>query len=83
MSAGTAAVPSEQASMEQKIEDAAAKASEIVSAFSPAAGTLIQMGVEVEPVISSLVKLFAHFFQHHLKKSTAAPAPAAGAQPGA
>jgi hypothetical protein len=54
---------------EQKIEDAAAKASEIVAAFSPAAGQAIAMGVEVEPVVSGLVKLFIHFFQHHIKKA--------------
>jgi hypothetical protein len=59
----------QQPGLEDKIEAAAAKASEIVAAFSPAAGQAIAMGVEVEPVVSGLVKLFIHFFHHHVKKA--------------
>jgi hypothetical protein len=61
-------------SLEQKITNAAGEASAIVAHFSPAAGAAIAAGVEVEPVVSGLVKLFAHFFHHSMKKSVAAPA---------
>lgn len=61
-------VPSSaQPTLEQKIDTAAAQASTIVAAFSPAAAAAIQAGVAVEPVISGLIHMLAALFAHHAK----------------
>lgn len=54
-------------SLEEKIDGAAAQASQIVAAFSPAAAVAIQAGVAVEPVVSGLIKMFIELFKHHAK----------------
>lgn len=83
MSAGAVPVQVDQASLEQKITGAAAQASSIVAMFSPAAAQAVAAGVEVEPIVSGLVKLFIHFFTHHATKAIASPPSPASPQPGA
>ena len=55
--------------LEQKIDAAAAQASQIVATFSPAAGAAIEAGVAVEPVVSGLVQMFIALFHHHVKNA--------------
>lgn len=69
---GQGAAPA-QLTTEQKILQASAEAAQITSLFSPAASQAIQLGVAVEPVISSIVGLFRNIFHH--KMGVAAPAP--------
>lgn len=73
----TPAVPQ---TLEQKIELAAAEASQIVSIFSAPAAAAIQAGVAVEPVVSGFLQLIIALFKHHTSQtatsaSAAAPVP--------
>lgn len=73
--ATAAFVPQDQAaaqqlSLEQKLDAAAAQASTIVAAFSPAAAIAIQAGVAVEPVVSGLIHMFVALFKHHAATAT-------------
>lgn len=70
MSAAQPGVPQAQPSLEQKIDEAAAQASSIVSTFSPAAAAAIESGVAIEPVISGMVHMFIGLFKHHAKQAT-------------
>lgn len=73
-------------SLEQQIDEAAAKAGAIVQQFSPTAAVIIDAGAEVEPIISGIIHMFIGLFKHHAKQTMSSPAPAGGpsspAQPG-
>jgi hypothetical protein len=63
---------------EQKIDQAALEASQIVAAFSPQASALIQAGVSVEPIISGLIGMFKELFAAKAKVAVGiTPTPAA------
>lgn len=63
-------VPSNSSpTLEQKLDDAAVQASQVVAAFSQPAAVLIQSGVAIEPVISGIVKLVIGLFAHHAKQA--------------
>jgi len=64
-------VPAEPLTTEQKIDQAAAKAASIVSLFNPAAAQAVEMGAELEPVISAMVQTFISLFKHHAKQAIA------------
>jgi hypothetical protein len=72
----TTQTPVTPQTLEQKIETAAAEASQVVSIFSPAAAAAIQGGVAVEPVISGFVQMLIALFKHHTKQAVT-PAPVA------
>lgn len=67
-------VPPVPQTLEQKIDQAALEAAQIVAQFSTQAATVIESGVAVEPVISGLIQLFASIFSHKAKTAVAAPA---------
>jgi hypothetical protein len=71
-----------QQSLEQRIDEAAAQASDIVAKFSPQAGALCRAGAELEPVISGLVHMFVGLFKHHVKQGSSQQQQPQGQQPG-
>lgn len=74
MSTANPGVPMEQPSLEQKIDAAVAEASQLIAPFSAPVATAIAAGAEVEPIISSIIKLFTLAFHHSVKQQTAAQA---------
>ena len=80
----TTATPATPATLEQKIDLAAAEAAQVASIFSPALAATIQAGVSVEPVIGGFIQLLIGLFKHHAKSASApAPAPASTPAPAA
>lgn len=72
MATATPGIPVQQLTLEEKIDQAALKASEIVNQFSPSIGNAIAAGAEVEPLIKGLVQMFISLFHHDVKKQSAA-----------
>ena len=70
--ASTPAVP---LTTEQKIDQAALEASQIVASFSPQAAALIQAGVSVEPIIAGFIGMFKELFASKTKAAVVVPAP--------
>ena len=71
MSSPVPGVPVQQPTLEEKIQIAITKAGEVTSLFVPAAGSAIEAGAEVEPIIAGLVHMFLGIFQHHVKQQVA------------
>lgn len=65
------AIPVQQLTLEEKIDQAALKASAIVNQFSPSIGNAIAAGAEVEPLIKGLVQMFIALFHHNVKQPSA------------
>lgn len=62
----TSATPATPLTLEQKILAAAAQSEQVVAIFSPAAAGLIAAGVDVEPILSGLVKAIVSLFTKHV-----------------
>jgi hypothetical protein len=50
---------------EQKVLLAIQESNQVVSAFSPVAGTIVAAGVQAEPIVSGLVHMIQGLFKHH------------------